>query len=271
MKRTRFHSSDWLWAILPAAALLAIARPASAATWTVHVGQGGTHFVDDASGTSTTTIAVGDTVTWVWVGTMQHSVTSGTCGPGGGGNGGGGAYGTYGGGGGACTDAAVWTSTGFHTAGFQFSQTFSKAGTVPYFCAMHQSAMTGKVVVGPAPATTVCTPDAHTLCLNGGRFSVTTHWTNPNATNGDGTAISLTDDSGYFWFFDPTNIESTVKVLSGCAIDNAYWVFAAGLTNVEVLLTVVDTKTGTQYTKTNPRGVAFAPIQDTSAFPTSCP
>ena len=62
-----------------------------------------------------------------------------------------------------------------------------------------------------------------------------------------------------------------MKVLSGCTINNAYWVFAAGLTNVQVDLTVTDTTTGVVYTKQNPQGTAFVPIQDTSAFPASCP
>jgi len=270
MRRARIRSSDWLRAILPGGVLMAAAGAASAATWTVHVGRGGAYFVDDVSGTSTTTIAVGDTVTWVWEGTMQHSVTSGTCPAGG--NGGGGGYGGYGGGGGSsCKDAAVWTSTGLHPAGFQFSYTFTTVNTYPYFCEFHQNAMTGKVIVQAATQASICPQNPQTLCMNGGRFAVSAHWTRPDTTSGDGTGVSLTDDSGYFWFFDPSNIETTVKVLSGCSIDNAYWVFAAGLTNVEVLLTVVDTKTGVQYTKTNPQGVPFAPIQDTGAFTTSCP
>ena len=61
-----------------AAVFLAAAVPSFAATtWTVHVGRGGTNFVDDASGSATTTIQIGDTVTWVWEGDMSHSVTSG--------------------------------------------------------------------------------------------------------------------------------------------------------------------------------------------------
>jgi hypothetical protein len=33
----------------------------------------------------------------------------------------------------------------------------------------------------------------------------------------------------------------------------------------------VDTQTGIVYAKENPQGTPFAPIQDTSAFPSSCP
>ena len=128
-----------------------------------------------------------------------------------------------------------------------------------------------KSVTVSAGGPTVCTPNATTLCLGGGRFMVQMVWTKPDNSTGDGTAVSLTDDSGYFWFFDPTNIEAVIKVLNGCAIDNAYWVFAAGLTNVQVVTTVTDTQTGAVYTNTNPQGTAFAPVQDTSAFPSSCP
>src|SRR5262249_35071912 len=147
----------------------------AATTWTVHVGRGGTKFVDDASGTATTTIQIGDTVTWVWEGDMSHSVTSGSCAHGGGGGGGGYVYG----GGDDCSDANAWTSSGLHGAGYSFSYVFTQAGTFAYYCAMHQSAMTGKVVVQPQAQTGPCVPGDHTLCLNGGRFAVSAHWTRP--------------------------------------------------------------------------------------------
>jgi plastocyanin len=252
---------------LAAAALLAAAVPSFAATtWIVHVGRGGTNFVDDATGGATTTIQVGDTVQWVWEGDMMHSVTSGNCARGGGGGG----YGGYGGGD-ECTDAHTWTTTGLQGSGFTFSHTFGSAGNFAYYCAMHQSSMTAKVVVQQPKAAGPCTPGDHTLCLNGGRFAVTAHWTKTDGSNGDGTVVGLTDDSGYFWFFDSANIEVTVKVLDACAINGAHWVFAAGLTNVQVDLKVVDTSAGVTYTKQNPQGSAFVPIQDTNAFPSSCP
>ena len=118
----------------------------------------------------------------------------------------------------------------------------------------------------------LCTEDDGKLCLNGARFSVTADWTKSDGSTGSGHAIKLTADSGYFWFFDAANIELVVKVLNGCSIGNgAYWVFAAGLTNVQVVLNVTDEKTGVVYPSTNPQGVAYVPIQDTNAFPGSCP
>jgi hypothetical protein len=130
---------------------------------------------------------------------------------------------------------------------------------------------TTKSVTVSSGGPVICTPTPETLCLNNGRFAVTAEWTKADATSGHGTGVKLTGDSGYFWFFDPANIEMVIKVLNGCAITNSYWVFAAGLTNVQVQLKVVDTTTGAEYTKENPLNTAFVPIQDTAAFPASCP
>ncbi len=116
-----------------------------------------------------------------------------------------------------------------------------------------------------------CTPTATTLCVGNGRFSVSADWTTPDGLSGHGNATKLTDNGGYFWFFEPSNIELVVKVLNGCEINNAYWVFASGLTNVQVVLNVRDEKTGEIFANTNPQGVAFAPVQGTNAFPNSCP
>jgi hypothetical protein len=112
-----------------------------------------------------------------------------------------------------------------------------------------------------------CQTDVNTLCLLNGRYAVTASWVNSSNQSGNGTAITLTGDTGYFWFFDASNVETVVKVLDGCAINGRRWVFASGLTNVQVTLNVVDTQGGTMQTYTNPQGVAFQPIQDTNALP----
>ena len=82
--------------------------------------------------------------------------------------------------------------------------------------------------------------------------------------------MKLTDDSGYFWFFTSGNVEMLVKALNACTFNNHFWLFAGGLTNVEVTITVTDTVAGVVKTYTNPINTAFQPIQDTSAFAT-CP
>jgi hypothetical protein len=122
--------------------------------------------------------------------------------------------------------------------------------------------------------TSACVPDARTLCLNRpgadteGRFRVTATWETPNGASGTAQAIRLTNDTGYFWFFSETNVETVVKVLDGCLTNNRFWVFAGGLTDVHVTITVEDTRTGARKTYSNPQGTAFLPIQDTQAFAT---
>lgn len=115
-------------------------------------------------------------------------------------------------------------------------------------------------------AAAACTPTSTALCLNSGRFRVTADWRRTDGSTGQGTAVSLTNDTGYFWFFNSANVEAITKVLNGCSLNNAYWVFASGLTNVEVTLNYTDTVTGTLKTYRNPLGTAFQPVQDTSAF-----
>ncbi len=113
-----------------------------------------------------------------------------------------------------------------------------------------------------------CTPSDTALCLNDGRFKVESSWRTPMGAEGDGRATLLTDETGYFWFFNEDNVEVIVKVLDACQIADRFWVFAAGLTDVEVALTVTDTETGEVNTYFNPLGNAFQPIQDTDAFAT---
>jgi hypothetical protein len=132
----------------------------------------------------------------------------------------------------------------------------------------------GSALPQPLAATALipsCSSSPAVLCLNGNRFQVSANWTKPDSSTGSATGVSLTDDSGYFWFFNPANIEMVVKVLNGCAITQAYWVFAAGLTNVKVNWSVTDTLTGAVYPQENPQGTPFAPVQATDAFSTSCP
>jgi hypothetical protein len=115
-----------------------------------------------------------------------------------------------------------------------------------------------------------CAADADTLCLNNGRFKVEATFNASGAQPASAKVVKLTDETGYLWFFTATNVEAVLKVLNGCGANNRYWVFAGGLTNVRTVITVTDTKTGTQKTYMNPQGAAFQPIQDTSVFAT-CP
>ena len=123
----------------------------------------------------------------------------------------------------------------------------------------------------PGEAAGPCVPSPERLCLQGGRFAVTASFQTPQGHSGAGHPIGLTGDSGYFWFFSANNAELFVKVLDACAPPfDRFWFFGAGLTNVEVQITVTDTEAGNSRHYLNPQGRAFAPIQDTQAFAT-CP
>ncbi len=118
--------------------------------------------------------------------------------------------------------------------------------------------------------TTNCPNDPNTLCLSNGRFQVRATFNAGASGSGNANAVQLTSDTGYLWFFSSTNVEAVIKVLDGCPVDNAYWVFAGGLTNVNTVITVTDLQTNATKTYTNPANTEFQPIQDTSAFAT-CP
>jgi hypothetical protein len=113
-----------------------------------------------------------------------------------------------------------------------------------------------------------CRPGAEVLCLGDRRFEVRARWA-ANGQQGSGQAAEISRDTGRLSFFSPGNIELVVKVLDACALDGHFWVFVGGLTNLGVVLTVTDTKTGAVRTYENSAGTAFAPIQDTTAF--ACP
>lgn len=121
------------------------------------------------------------------------------------------------------------------------------------------------VEITPPP----CQPGETTHCLADGRFRVEVDWRRPNGSSGEGKAILASGLSGEFWFFDPDNTELLVKVLDACDSQfDSFWVFAAGLTNVEVTLTVTDTRSGIEREYENLQGTDFAPILDTRAFQT---
>ena len=116
-----------------------------------------------------------------------------------------------------------------------------------------------------------CRPDSTTLCLNDGRFEVKSTWRTADGSQGAGQAVELLGDAGYFWFFEETNPELFVKLLDACSSPfNTFWVFASGLTDVEVELVVRDTQSGQINRYMNPLGRPYELIRDTSAFAT-CP
>ena len=100
--------------------------PPAGGTRTVNVGGGADdmRFIDQVSGTGTSTIPVGTTINWVWVGALPHSTTS------------------------EVTSAEQWDS-GQHNGPHSFTHTFNAAGTFEYFCTVHGQLMSGTVTVTP--------------------------------------------------------------------------------------------------------------------------
>jgi chitinase len=155
-------------------------------THDVNVGQGGLKFVDQDTGSgSTTTVALGDTVKWHWVGS-NHSTTR-------------------------TTNPETWDS-GVQSppTAVDFTRTFSIAGTYLYWCKIHGSptfGMQGTIVVTDPAAPTISIGDlSHTeggsgttafdfpLTLSHSSTSdVTVHFSTTNGTAaapGDFTAVT---------------------------------------------------------------------------------
>jgi hypothetical protein len=124
----------------------------------------------------------------------------------------------------------------------------------------------GEAVTTYAPAPGPCSVGEKNLCLQGGRFKVEVAWAVPSqAASGSASAVSLTGDTGYFWFFTNNNVELVVKVLDGRAVNDKYWVFYGALSDVQYAVTVTDTQTGAVRTYLNTSGTQ-ASAADTTAF-----
>ena len=59
--------------------------------------------------------------------------------------------------------------------------------------------------------------------------------TDPRVVSGpprEASSVRSTPETGYWWFFDPDNVEVTVKVLDGRAVDGRLWLFVTSMTDV---------------------------------------
>ncbi len=143
-------------------------------------------------------------------------------------------------------------------------QELTVVGDTLYFTA--DDGITGREVWKlPLSASATCRPSSTRFCLSGGRYAVEAVWRDFQGGRGVGRAVSLTADTGYFWFFDPANVEVILKVLDGRGLNGHGWVFYGALSSVEYILTVTDTATGLTHRYINPIG-QLASVADTSAF-----
>jgi plastocyanin len=112
--------------------------PSASTTRIVNVGAGGaTRFTDTVTGSSSTSIRVGDTVQWNFLTSSYHSTTSGACT---------GVADYYNDGG--CTPDGNWDS-GQLVSPATYSKRFTTAGSFRYYCTVHGAMMIGTVDVNP--------------------------------------------------------------------------------------------------------------------------
>ncbi|HXT23151.1 MAG TPA: hypothetical protein VN923_20550, partial [Thermoanaerobaculia bacterium] len=65
------------------------------------------------------------------------------------------------------------------------------------------------------------------------------------------------------------NSELTLKVLSGCGVNDRWWAFVSSSSTVEYDVVITDTVTGAQRAYHHVAGQAAALLADTAAFPCS--
>jgi len=147
VRRSRALLLGLLAVAASALSLLLATGSSSAATTTVQVGD--MFFCSSAfqGGVCETDVSVGDTVTWNFAGSLQHTVTD--CGA-------------------NCntaTQSPLFNSGPMSSGTFQF--TFTTPGTYLYMCRVHPFDMRGKIVVAGAPAPTTPAPVATTPAPGG--------------------------------------------------------------------------------------------------------
>ena len=135
----------------------------------------------------------------------------------------------------------------------------NSAGWSPY---SNESAATAWYDAPPS-----CTASDTVMCLQNGRYRVQATFDGGPGVRGLARTNRLSEESGLFWFFDESNVEAIIKVLDGCTINKHRWVYTTGLTDLRVLLVVIDTQTGATATYMNEGGAPFQPVNDTDALP----
>ncbi len=118
---------------------------------------------------------------------------------------------------------------------------------------------------GPASFTLAVTDPGPELQLWGGRFRLSVEWDPPGGAEPRlAGSLRASDQAGSFYFFDEGNLELSLKLLDGSAVNGRFWLFVASLTNLGFRLRVTDTGDGSclaepascpTYVFSNPAGV----------------
>ena len=120
---------------------------------------------------------------------------------------------------------------------------------------------TWRALSDPAP---LCFPFPGQLCLTG-RFVVSATVAVPEMPVRAAQPAALTENTAAFWFFSANNLELVVKVVDGRAFNGHFWVFVAGLSDLEYSVSVTDVATGATRVYRNVRGELRSQA-DTAAF-----
>ena len=153
----------------------------------------------------------------------------------------------------------AWSSPGF----YEVTLTVKGAGA--------ESTASRVFLVEAAKPAGTCDADGKTICLQDSRYQVRATWRGPEGEVQPARAARAgTNDSGLLWFHDAENWEALVKVLDGCSINGADWVFVASATDLGLDIEVTDTKTGQGRVYTKVPGAPALAMTDAAAFPDSC-
>jgi hypothetical protein len=118
----------------------------------------------------------------------------------------------------------------------------------------------------PATPGTACGGDGTDLCLLDERFRVEVRWTDSQGHRHTAHSVSLSGNSGGFWFDRPADLEMMVRMQDARALNGNFWFFLGPLSQRGFVVQVTDTVTGDIRVYVNPPGT-FASLADTSAFP----
>jgi ELWxxDGT repeat protein len=166
------------------------------------------------------------------------------------------------------TDHATGQSRTFHNpagnlCGRAETRAFSEEDAVPdrsltdFFASTEASAfaVSSPSAVGlPGTAGGTCTAGPDALLLHDGRFAVEVDWqtSRQGGRQGAGQPVAVTEKSGFFWFFNPDNLELVVKILDGRGNNGHFWVLYGALSDVEYQIRVTDLTTCQTRTYRNP-------------------
>lgn len=143
---------------------------------------------------------------------------------------------------------------------------FSGVGDTQAFAADAGNRPTQSPAAGvPTTPGTAC-GDGTDLCLLEDRFRLEVRWTDPQGHTRTAHPVSLSGDTGAFWFERPADLEMIVRMLDARPLNGSFWVFLGPLSQRRFEVRVTDTETGDIKTYVNPAGLFFS-LADTSAFP----